>query len=613
MKRWHPLLIGMVGVTFCCAKTVMGADSPSVHLTHPTPDGFTVFWESGETDGDPELRIFADEDGSEEVTGSLRREYFPRAVSLFRGLMERPMREAQVAFENAFRGRGLAAVRVTGAAPDTRYFVQVETEDVPLHPAESPLPGIRTAWATGFVVESRQVIVRFPEDSAGAVALLEADGASAPLFAAVGDEVGDRYARFNLDHLIDNETGETLVPDGTLSFTIHFFPGAGTHQTSDSSVDATGGFQVAEGVSREFVVDPGVEVAWFEFEPIPEQMAGQPFAVTVTARTEGGELADTFSGGVSLATGGDLEEGESTASFADGVLEDHLVTIGNTGDFRLTAEDPDSGATGESNEFIVSTDWENWMALNVDPEDREGSLREQRLADPDGSGIPRLMEYAFDLDGSAAGAAVEDGVEEADGEEYLSVSFRRLQYAPDIRYIVLGGDDPDHWEVVDVIHPGSPEWVTAYDDRAVSEADARYLRVGISAGDTFGFWQSGEYGIDALNDPEISDPGADPGDYGVTNLERYALGMSGPDPELERLPSRRTVSENGEEYQEIVFERLPAGEDVRYFVEATSDYPNWETIEEFGPGQPAEQVVRDTEPLPDTGYRIIRVRIESEN
>lgn len=57
------------------------------------------------------------------------------------------------------------------------------------------------------------------------------------------------------------------------------------------------------------------------------------------------------------------------------------------------------------------------------------------------------------------------------------MSFERLAVASGLHYVVLGSDDLDTWEVIEEVEPGTPESVTVFDDRPVSETARRFLRV----------------------------------------------------------------------------------------------------------------------------------------
>lgn len=574
---------------------------------------FTLFWES-EVAGEPEVRVFSDAGGADEITADLRREAFPLAAPLS-PYATGAERLAAADFKDSIGGRGLMTVRVSGASPDTAYFVEAGVRDDggTFHAAKDGLVEVHTAASTPFVADFRIAAFTF-EDTAesGSIAVLSAPGARSPLLAVVGDASGGLpHAVFPLGDLVDDATGEPMPLDGTLSFEVSHYRGVDDRALMADAVMTDGGFRVAALTTRAFEMAVDVDVAYFQFDAVDDQMAGQPFMVRVTARTDEGAIASDFGGTVTLDSDGRLEAGESTAAFAAGVLEDHEVVIGNTGDFRLFATTTAVAATGESNVFRVSTDWENYASLFGDP--AAETRREQRLADPEGTGLPALMRYGFDLAPGAAGLGDAFEVDETvDGDErYASITFRRLQYAPDVRYIVHGTSDLNGWETLAVVEPGTPEWVTVEDGVPLANSgDGRFLRVGVVGDGVYEYWRVGEFDPAQIDDPSVSGPDADPGNLGIDNRTRYALGMSGIDPDLGLLPSRTVVTENGESYYRLDFNRLPLAEDILYVVEATSDYPNWDEIAVIEPGEPVEVSVVDSTPIPDQGYRIIRMRIE---
>ncbi len=574
---------------------------------------FTVFWES-EVSGEPEVRLYTDAGGAEDITADLRREAFPLAapLSLYATGAERL---AAGDFKDSIRGRGLMTVRVSGVSPDTSYFIEAGVRDGEgaFHTAGDDLVEVHTAASTPFVPDFRIAAFTF-EDAAetGSIAVLSAVGARSPLLAVVGDASGGLpHAVFPLGALVDDATGEPMPLDGTLSFEVSHYRGVDDRALMADAVTTDGDFRVAALTTRAFEMAVDVDVAYFQFDPVDDQMAGQPFMVRVTARTGEGSIAADFGGTLTLDSDGRLEAGATSAAFAAGVLEDHEVIIGNTGDFRLFAATTAVAATGESDVFRVATDWENYASFYSDPAAETRS--EQRLADPDESGVPALMRYGFDIDPGTVGLGDAVEVDEiVDGDErYASITFRRLQYAPDVRYVVHGTSELNDWETLAVVEPGTPEWVTVEDGVPLANSgDGRFLRVGVVGDGVYEYWRVGEFAPAQIDDPAVSGPGADPGDLGVDNRTRYALGMSGIDPDLGLLPSRTVVTENGESYYRLDFNRLPVADDILYVVEATSDYPNWDEIAVIEPGEPAEVSVVDSTPIPEQGYRIIRMRIE---
>lgn len=575
---------------------------------------FTVFWES-DTGGSPDVRVFTDATETNEITGSLRREAFPLAES------PRPHWSAERRNEirdlrETIRQRGLQLVRVGALEGGGTYYFRAGMRDQTgtFQPVSGAPVEVTTAPETGFVSDFRQAAFTFEPEDEGSVAILRTAGSRSPLLAIVGDSSGNpETGVFPLGALIDDATGAPLDTSGGIEFEVTHVTGSGdsgTMAVPDGA--AAGDFEVAGLSTRSFQLVIDVDVAYFEFDPVDDQLAGQPFMVRVTARTADDAIASDFAGAVTFSSDGRLETGGASGAFTGGVLDDHAVVIGTTGDYDLTATYDGNGASGRSNEFTVRTDWENWASVYGDPDLEDASLREQRLADPESTGMPGIFRYAFEIDpnGTRGRSPAELSVDPVDGKRFANITFRRLQYAPDVRYVVWGSDDLESWEALHVIEPGVPEWVTVYDQVPIDNVDARFLRVEVVGDQTFRFWRVDGFPAAEIGDPDVSGPNADPGDLGVTNLERYALGMDAEAPDLEALPTRSTVEEGGETFNQIEFERLPESEDVRYVVEATSDYPNWVLVQDVEPGEPTTVSVRDPTPVPEDGYRLLRLRVE---
>lgn len=118
---------------------------------------------------------------------------------------------------------------------------------------------------------------------------------------------------------------------------------------------------------------------------------------------------------------------------------------------------------------------------------------------------------------------------------------------------------------------------------------------------------------------------ADPNFDGVSNLLAYALGLA---PALGNataaLPQAQWVSEGGQSWLRLVFQRSSIATDLTYVVEASSDFENWSVIASSvagapttGPGVVGEagvapyfQVeVRDTLSSPPESRRFLRLRV----
>ncbi|MBK7259735.1 MAG: hypothetical protein IPI01_18435 [Ignavibacteriae bacterium] len=88
---------------------------------------------------------------------------------------------------------------------------------------------------------------------------------------------------------------------------------------------------------------------------IGTQNAGDAFAIRITAQKADNSTEASFTGKVFISSTGTLTAGgDSTVAFVNGVLSSHSVTIGNTGNFTITAAHPLGSGTSASFPVIAT-------------------------------------------------------------------------------------------------------------------------------------------------------------------------------------------------------------------------------------------------------------------
>src|SRR5215208_5032161 len=162
-------------------------------------------------------------------------------------------------------------------------------------------------------------------------------------------------------------TGTLSAGSGTTAafsagvLTSHAVTVSNTGSFTITATRTSGGTQ--SGTSASFTVNPGalnnflVEAAGGG--NIATQTAGSSFNVKVTARDANANTVTGFTGAgntVDVTSTGTLSAGSgTTATFTNGVLASHAVTVSNTGSFTITATRTSGGAqSGTSNAFTVN-------------------------------------------------------------------------------------------------------------------------------------------------------------------------------------------------------------------------------------------------------------------
>jgi hypothetical protein len=121
--------------------------------------------------------------------------------------------------------------------------------------------------------------------------------------------------------------------------------------------------------------------------------------------------------------------------------------------------------------------FEGWRARHFAPGDSAGSA----LADPDGDGVPNLLEYAFG--GNPHGSSRQRlPVVQSEGGR-LRLSFMRSRDAGDLIYVVQASEDLLDWTAIwsseSFPHDGTEEFLEerVEDSREISQAGRRFLRL----------------------------------------------------------------------------------------------------------------------------------------
>lgn len=125
----------------------------------------------------------------------------------------------------------------------------------------------------------------------------------------------------------------------------------------------------------------------------------------------------------------------------------------------------------------------------------------------------------------------------------------------------------------------------------------------------FTHWRHSHFTALELADPAISGANADPSGQGISNLVRYALGLTPEHNAMEFLPTATLTGG----LLRLEFRRLPAAVDLIYLPESSTDATGWIAIPETpviaGPGGAGTNIMRvETSATPSR--RLIRVQVQ---
>lgn len=143
----------------------------------------------------------------------------------------------------------------------------------------------------------------------------------------------------------------------TSNFTVQVTDFTGTSATKSLSINTT------FGPLNNFLVENSTGGT------IGTQTAGNPFQIKITARDAYNNTITSFSGTVDLTSNGTiLSGGGTTASFVNGVLAAHSISISSAGsNINITATKSGGSENGTSNNFVVNYGAANKLLVQTQP------------------------------------------------------------------------------------------------------------------------------------------------------------------------------------------------------------------------------------------------------
>ena len=142
-------------------------------------------------------------------------------------------------------------------------------------------------------------------------------------------------------------------------------------------------------------------------------------------------------------------------------------------------------------DYVVPTPYTNWQLAHFTAAELANAAISGDLADPDGDGIPNLLEYALNLDPKIAKTTglPTAGQTTVGGQQYLTLTYTQLIGTPGITYLPQVSGDLSTWNggsgytvAVGTTSngDGATQTVVVRDAVAMSGATRRFMRLQVS-------------------------------------------------------------------------------------------------------------------------------------
>ncbi len=236
----------------------------------------------------------------------------------------------------------------------------------------------------------------------------------------------------------------------------------------------------------------------------------------------------------------------------------------------------------------IASHFGEWQSFRFTPSELLDPTLTARDADPDGDGIPNLLEYAFHLDPkSPDNGPMTASLIESDGiDSYLTFTFRQLYYTyTDLRYTVGVSDDLKDWDWTEN-EIEYREWVETGDGavqvkvRLITPVGAlpkrKFLKLRVTCRpQTINDWQSLFFTPAERLDANNSGLNADPDRDGVRNILEYAFGSNPKEANITILPQTFISQEGNNSYLNLTYRQADAY-DLSIEVGVSDDLTLWD-------------------------------------
>lgn len=207
-----------------------------ITVTDVTPNSFSVIW-NGDQAAIPSIRVYSDENGTQEITGQVT-------------ITPHPFKGSHSSVREKARENGVLSLLVSGLAPATTYYFQTVTiaaasGEITVEPS-TPLSSFATTqdWSirthipttVEYLFTNDTILIDAPledgsEPSEGTIVALQVTGSDFPVTGMVGDGVTIPFAAVDCANIFDAAGHINMVLTGGEEVTITRFLGINGTET----------------------------------------------------------------------------------------------------------------------------------------------------------------------------------------------------------------------------------------------------------------------------------------------------------------------------------------------------------------------------------------------
>ncbi len=208
-------------------------------VTDVTPSSFSVLW-NGDQAAIPDLRVFTDVDGTQEISNQLN-------------ITAYPLKGSHISIIESSRDNGVLLIQAAGLSPATTYYYQTVTivaltGEITLTPATLPLPSVTTQDnsvrtnipdTTEYLFANDTILINTPQENGndaaeGTVVSVLITGSNYPVTGMVGDGVTVPYAAMDTANVFDAVSHLNMPLSGGEQVTVTRYLGVNGTETFTS-------------------------------------------------------------------------------------------------------------------------------------------------------------------------------------------------------------------------------------------------------------------------------------------------------------------------------------------------------------------------------------------